>query len=94
MDVWMVFFFYSLEKMHIVFDLNKANVEEDCYLSRKEFPLQKKILEKNFLEKEYMFRAVGKRLFRNGKTRRRTFFSERELSFSEIGQLSSRAKRG
>ena len=70
MDVWMVFFFYSLEKMHIVFDLNKANVEEDCYLSRKEFPLQKKFLEKNFLEKEYMFRAVGKRLFRNGKTRR------------------------
>ena len=41
---------------------------------------------------EYMFRAAGKRLFRNGKTRRRTFFSERELSFSEIGQLSSRAK--
>ena len=42
-----------------------------------------------YIKEEYMFRAAGKRLFRNGKNRRRTFFSERELSFSEIGQLFS-----
>ena len=39
--------------------------------------------------KEYMFHAAGKRLFRNGKTRRRTFFSERELSFSEAQLATS-----
>ena len=48
-----------------------------------------------------MFRAAGNRLLRDGKTRRRSFFSERELFISEIeffffeiGQLSDRAQRG
>ena len=35
-----------------------------------------------------MFRAAGNRLLRDGKTRRRSYFSERELFISEIGRYA------
>jgi hypothetical protein len=50
-----------------------------CHISNRYFSI---------IYKEYMFLVAGKVLLWDRKAQRRSFFSAREFSFSEIGRLS------
>ena len=44
--------------------------------------------------KEYMFHAAGKRLFRNGKTGRQTFFPRESFPFPRLDSCLAKGSKG